>query len=256
MALADGKTYSTTPYIRSSDMTTPTGEWDILEGDSRVVPNDLPHFDLILTDPPFGTGKRQEQRGFSYLDSKDATAGTLQILRRWGKHLNINWTMAVICDYRLSNDIVNALNFLSFRGEIIWTFGLGRPRQSWWPNRHNNILTFTHTTTSGYFDASAIPRERRKAPSAKYSGDKPAGSVWDYTMNNTSSERVGYPNQKPLTILRPFILAHTLHGELVADPFVGSGSTGVAAITEGRRFLGVDNNADAVRIAINRMRRL
>lgn len=228
-------------------------DWTITHQDAvRVHPGEQPR--LILTDPPFGTGKVQRQRGNQYTDSSD-TDHVLDALRHWGRLLADNGTMVVICDYRLAFKVVPALEFLVLRGEIIWTFGLGRPRSSWWPNRHNHMLTFTHTETSGLFDKTAIPREIRKAPQKGYPSDKPAGSVWDYTMNNTSQERVGYPNQKPETILEPFVLAHTEPGDLVADPFCGSSSTGVVAIRNGRRYFGVDSNPEAVNISRVRLGR-
>lgn len=232
-----------------------TAAHSLLCGDALSTPTDLPEMRLILTDPPFGTGKTQSQGGLSYKDSA-YTGHTLDVLRRWSERLADDGTMAVLCDYRLAHRVITALRDLVFRGEIIWTFGLGRPRTSWWPNRHNNILTFTKTDTSGMFDASAVPRTPRRAISRGYPDDKPAGSVWDYTMSNNSKERVGYPNQKPLAILTPFVQAHTLPGDLVGDPFCGSGSTGVAALMAGRRFVGVDISEDAVEVSAMRLRGL
>ncbi len=188
------------------------------------------------------------------MDSSD-TEYVIEALRYWGNRLHPDGTMVVICDYRLAFKIVPGVDFLTLRGEVIWTFGLGRPRSSWWPNRHNHMLTFTWTETSGLFDKSAIPRETRKAPQKGYPADKPAGSVWDYTMNNTSPERVGYPNQKPEAILEPFVLAHTNPGDLVVDPFCGSSSTGVVALKNGRDYLGIDSNPEAVNVSKNRLQK-
>ncbi len=224
--------------------------WEVRLGEAgKELPKTSPM--LVLTDPPFGTGKTQTQRDNSYVDSAD-TAYVLRSLQHWGDLLHDDGTMVVICDYRLAFKVVPALDSLVLRGEIIWTFGLGRPRSSWWPNRHNHMLTFTHSETAGLFNKSAIPREFRKAPKKGYPLDKPAGSVWDYTMNNTNPERVGYPNQKPEAILEPFILAHTNPGDLVVDPFCGSSSTGVIAVSHGREYLGIDINPEAIRISNDR----
>ena len=62
----------------------------------------------------------------------------------------------------------------------------------------------------------------------------------------TSHERVGYPTQKPLALLERIVLAASQPGETVLDPFLGSGTTAVAALSHGRRFRGCDLSADAV----------
>jgi len=145
---------------------------------------------------------------------------------------------------------------LVLRGEIIWEFGLGRPRSTWWPNRHNHVLTLTWQEDSGLFDASAIPRVRRLAPKPGYSDDKPAGSVWEFTLSNTDPQRVEYPNQKAVELISPFVLAHTNPNDIVLDPFCGSSSVGAAAISKGRRYVGVDANEQAVSVSSARLMNL
>ena len=67
-------------------------------------------------------------------------------------------------------------------------------------------------------------------------------------------ERVGYPTQKPLALLERIIKASSNPGDLVLDPFCGSGTTLVSAQKLERRYIGIDSNADAVRIAETRLR--
>ena len=210
--------------------------------------------DLLWTDPPFGTGKKQSGKGGSYFDELDTSVVRGSVVE-WLPHMADNSTVVICCDYRLAPRMCVSMmdNGWEYRGEVIWTFGLGRPRTSWWPVRHNNILTFTQGTPR--FCSTALPVEARKAPKPGYGPTKPAGSVWDRTMSNTDPERVGYPNQKPLSIIEPFILAHTEPDDLVLDPFMGSGSTGEAAVLHGRRFYGVDSNPEAVAVATRRLKR-
>lgn len=216
-------------------------------------PVDIGDCRLLWTDPPYGTGNQQSQPAGSYHDPAD-TGYVIDGLAAWLPHLHADAVVAVICDYRLTRDLLNVCHELGFvhRGDVVWTFGLGRPRTSWWPVRHNTIHTFTRPDT-GPFDPSAVPRERRLAPKPGYPDDRPAGSVWDYTFSNTHPARVGYPNQKPVEIIAPFIAAHTQPGDLVADPFMGSATTGVAAVLAGRRFVGVDVNDTAITAARRRL---
>ena len=213
---------------------------------------------LILTDPPYATGKVQSRLGGErYADKESAEQISDKIETLCEKWFGVDTTLAVICDYRLAYPLVAKLTKfgLVLRGEIIWQFGLGAARKSWWPNKHNHILTFTETEVSGQFDPSAIPRTKRIAESKGYPPDKPLGSVWEYTFSNTHSERVKYPNQKPLALLEPIVKAHTFESDLVFDPFMGSGSTGVASIRNGRRFIGCDIKKEACQIATERIKK-
>lgn len=64
----------------------------------------------------------------------------------------------------------------------------------------------------------------------------------------------GYPAEKPPAVSDVLIRQSTVPGEIVADPFMGSGSVGVAALRAGRRFRGTDLNPEAVRLSAERMR--
>jgi site-specific DNA-methyltransferase (adenine-specific) len=64
----------------------------------------------------------------------------------------------------------------------------------------------------------------------------------------------GYPAEKPVAVSQILIAQSSQPGDRVADPFMGSGSVGVAALKAGRRFLGNDLNADAVRLSATRLR--
>jgi site-specific DNA-methyltransferase (adenine-specific) len=64
----------------------------------------------------------------------------------------------------------------------------------------------------------------------------------------------GYPAEKPPAVSEVLINQSSVRGELVADPFMGSGSVGVAALRAGRRFSGTDLNPEAVRLTADRLR--
>lgn len=64
----------------------------------------------------------------------------------------------------------------------------------------------------------------------------------------------GYPAEKPAAVSEVVIMQSSLPGDLVADPFMGSGSVGVASLRQGRRFCGTDVNPEAVRLTSDRLR--
>jgi site-specific DNA-methyltransferase (adenine-specific) len=232
------------------------GEFSLHLGDACYNNQDTDRIRLLWTDPPYGTGKqRKGGRGdFSYYDGGDIDHTTDCILS-WLPHLHKDATIVVCCDYRLAPDLTSLIKKAGweYRGEIIWEFGLGRPRENWWPVRHNNLLTFTSGPDSGRFDFSAIPTTRRLSPQYGYPNTKPCGSVWDFTMSNTHPDRVHYPNQKPVELILPFVRAHTCEGDTVLDIFCGSSSTGMAALLAGRNYMGVDNNPQAIDISRQRL---
>jgi DNA modification methylase len=87
-------------------------------------------------------------------------------------------------------------------------------------------------------------------------GGKPFDSVWDIpSLAPTAAERTGYPTQKPLALLERVIAATTGPGALVVDPFVGSGTTAVAAQRLGRRFTAGDSSARAIGVTCGRLKR-
>src|ERR1039458_10321300 len=192
-------------------------------GNAEDGPGCLSGIKLLWTDPPYCTGKRKSRAGLSYPDPADPER-IVEALNLWLPAMDCDGTVCVCVDCHAAPGIAGALGW-TYRGEIVWEFHLGRPRTSWWPVRHNNIMTFTRTDDSGLFDATAVPRTKRAAKSPGYPDDRPIGSVWNVTMSNSDKQRVGYPKQKPLAIVEPFVLAHTLPGDLVVDPFCGSSTT-------------------------------
>lgn len=95
--------------------------------------------------------------------------------------------------------------------------------------------------------------ERRKQFLDEMQG-KPIQNVWTLPIiNSQAKERLGYPTQKPLSLLDRLIKAFTNKGDLVADFFCGSGTTLVAAKKLGRNFIGCDINKDAVNISKERL---
>ena len=75
-------------------------------------------------------------------------------------------------------------------------------------------------------------------------------TVWAIAATPPDEKKLGrHPTQKPLALLERIITASTEEGAVVFDPFMGSGTTGVAAVKLKRQFVGVDNNADYCKLA-------
>ena len=248
----------------------------------RTLPNNS--IDLIYIDPPFNTGKIQkrtqiktirseygDRTGFQrnkyksiVLDSKQFTdifddyLGFLEprlieahrVLAPHGSlYFHIDYREVHYCKILLDN-IFGRECFLN---EIIWAYDYGGRPKNRWPAKHDNILFYAKEPGKHIFNTDEIERIPYMAPGLvgpeKAALGKLPTDVWWHTIVPTNSrEKTGYPTQKPLGILRRIIQASSRPGDIVLDFFAGSGTTGVAAIELGRRFVLVDNNPQAIEI--------
>lgn len=236
---------------------------------------------LAYLDPPFGTG-----RDFGAYDDRWPDRGALLAMLRprleqLHRVLRDDGSILVHVDHRLGPAIATTLDELfgpgdrdpsrgaprpGFRNELIWTYGLGGSSSRFYPRKHDVIFWYTKGS-EWFFDPprmaarSAKMRGQEKKQLDVFLGppalddDAPVLSdVWDVAaINNMAKERTGYPTQKPLALLERLVAAHSRPGELVLDPFCGSGTTLVAARRLGRRALGFDIGAEAVHIARERL---
>lgn len=144
-----------------------------------------------------------------------------------------------------------------FLNEVIWAYDYGGRARDRWPRKHDNILWYAKSDrwTFNIADIDRVPymAPGLVSPEKAAIGKLPTDTWWLTIVPTAGPERTGYPTQKPLKLLERIIRASSNPGELVADFFCGSGTTGVAASRLGRRYLLVDDNPDAIRIANDRL---
>lgn len=230
----------------------------VVHGDCLDVLADLPaeSIDLIYLDPPFNTGKSQTAANGEYADIWPDMPTYLAFMRerlsRIHRVLKPNGSILLHCDWRASHHFRLMLDEVfgveRFVNHLIWRYGLGGSSPRRFARKHDDILFYARSPDY-YFDPPRIP-----ATSNRMRGQmKKACDVIDIpSINNMALERVGYPTQKPLALLELLINACCAPDGIVLDPFCGSGTALVAAKITGRDYIGVDRNADAVRIARQR----
>ncbi len=141
--------------------------------------------------------------------------------------------------------------------EIIWAYDYGGRPKNRWPPKHDNILLYAKNPSDYVFNVDEIERIPYMAPGLvgpekAARGKLPTDTWWHTIVPTNGSEKTGYPTQKPLGILRRIIQASSRPNALVLDFFAGSGTTGVAALELGRRFLLVDSNPEALAVMARR----
>ena len=245
--------------------------------------------DLVYIDPPFGTGQvrrlgsirtgagTRERVGFGgrrypfevvsdyrYRDDM-SFAEYLEFLRQClsevHRVLRPTGSLYLHLDFHAAHYARVLLDELfgpeRFLNEVIWAYDYGGRAKDRWPRKHDNILWYSKSArwTFNVADIDRIPymAPGLVGPDKASRGKLPTDTWWLTIVPTNSAERTGYPTQKPLKLLERIVRASSNPGELVADFFCGSGTTGVAAKGLGRRYLLVDDNPDAIRITNERL---
>jgi len=258
----------------------------LLELDSNSV-------DLIYFDPPFFTQKkhslvtRDESKKYEFNDSWESLEDYLELIESCliesKRVLKSTGSVFLHCDKVASHYIRVVLDKVfgmkNFRSEIIWSYKRWSNSKKGLLNSHQNIYFYSKTKdfkfNQFYTDYAAstnvdqILQDRKKTANGKsvYKTDKngdvvlgkakkgvPLSDTWEIPyLNPKAKERVGYPTQKPVLLLKQIIKIVTDEGDLVIDPFCGSGTTCVAAKSMNRDFIGIDASKDAVELANKRL---
>jgi site-specific DNA-methyltransferase (adenine-specific) len=141
----------------------------------------------------------------------------------------------------------------NFLNEIIWAYDYGVRTKKKWPAKHDNILLYAKDCLRyifNYADLDHIPymAPGLVGPEKAAHGKTPTDCWWHTIVATNGKERLGYPTQKPLSILSRIVRASSPPKGLVLDFFAGSGTTGAAALEAGRSFILVDNNPEAIQV--------
>lgn len=149
---------------------------------------------------------------------------------------------------RLMLDSIFGVN--NFLNEIVWSYGLGGSSKRVWSRKHDVILWYSKILDKYYFKPVMVP-----AKSFKMKGQlkKESDSWFIPTLNNMAKERNGYPTQKPIELLCKIVKSSSKEGDIIMDPFCGSGTTLVAAKQLNRNWIGIDNNPEAIEISQTRI---
>ena len=217
----------------------------LYHGDALSVLAGLGEVDLLLTDPPYGvewqSGFRKEQFSLLANDAESDRGGVLEVLRTAVAKLPAGRHAYVFGP--LSDAEADSLR-LTRPAELIWDkvgIGAGDLSMPWAP-QHERI-TFA---TSG--PSASNRRDGRGALAARLR----RGSILrEQRANSTGVQH--HPTEKPVGILRQMIESSTVLGDLVLDPFAGSGSTLVASHMEGRRAVGIEIEERYCEVAAKRL---
>lgn len=230
--------------------------------DSRSV-------DLIVVDVPFNTGKRQERKrtdgtvDYGYDDSFDDYIGFMTPrVKEVYRVLKDDGSFFFWADCREIHYAKVMLDGIfgrkSFMNEIIWAYDYGGRSKSRWSAKHDNILWYAKNPADYTFNYDAIDRIPYMAPNLQTPeraalGKTPTDVWWHTIVPTNGKEKTGYATQKPLALLERIVKVHSNPGDVVMDFFAGSGTTGEAALKNGRSCVMCDTNPEAIKVMENRL---
>ena len=248
---------------------------------------------LIYIDPPFNTGKEMSYSKIKTTRSKNGeghagyqgnkyqreAVSKMSYNDKFDDYINYimervklaypllakNGSFFLHADYREIHYLKIEMDKLfgrdNFINEIIWSYDFGAKSKSRWSAKHDTILWYAKDQGDYIFNYEEIDRIPYLAPALAGAekaerGKTPTDVWWNTIVGTNSKERkagMGYPTQKPLSILERIIKVHSNPGDAVLDFFAGSGTTGVAAKKHKRNAILIDINKESIKIIKKRL---
>lgn len=251
----------------------------------RMLPSES--IDLIYIDPPFFSGRNynvifgdaNEVRSFTdiweggmpgYLTWLNARLLEMKrLLKPTGSiYVHLDWHAS----HYVKVEMDKIFGVDNFRNEIVWCYSAPSHVSKNFPRKHD-VLLFYAKTSASVFEPNRvrIPYSPESISRANRNVIKKGGTIFSEVILNENGkipedwwedikpasrhpgERIGYPTQKPETLLERIIKASSNEGGIVADFFCGGGTTPVAAQKLGRRWIGCDISRIAVAITADRV---
>lgn len=242
-------------------------DWEIRHGDClTILPSLSEKARLVFADPPYNIGINYgEGQAADRLDDDAYLAWVEKWLTACRDLLTADGSLWVLIGDEYAAEYVVMLKRLGLkiRSWIKWfeTFGVNCANNFNRCSRH--LLYCVRDPQNFVFNTEAVTRPSDRQLKYQDKRANPGGKIWDNVwginppiprLTGTCKERVpDFPTQLPLALLEPIVLCASEPGDLVVDPFNGSGSSGVAAIRNNRRYFGIEKSAEFTKISRMRL---
>lgn len=220
-----------------------------------LLPNNSVH--LLFADPPYNLSKSFNEHRFNRTSLDEYERWLDAWLFKALRLLKSNAAVYICGDWRSSAAIHRiGEKYFKVQNRITWEREKGRGAKANWKNCAEDIWFFTvsdnyafnvndvmlkRQVIAPYTDKSGVPKDWEESHSGRFRLTYPSNMWTDITVPFWSmSENTEHPTQKPEKLLAKIILANTKKGDVVLDPFLGSGTTSVVAKKLGRRFIGIE----------------
>jgi len=225
--------------------------------------------DLLVVDPPYNLDKVFNGTNFKKTNDNEYREYTRNWIKSILHTLKDNASIYVCCDWKSSMVIGDVLQeFFVIQNRITWQREKGRGAKSNWKNSMEDI--WFATMSSNYtFNVEDVKMRRKVLAPYKLDGkardwsedengkfrDTYPSNFWDDISIPywSMAENTEHPTQKPEKLIAKLILASSNKGDVVFDPFLGSGTTSVVAKKIGRQYLGIDREKEYCALAEKRL---
>jgi len=231
----------------------------IINQDFLQVADFLPDnfVDLLFIDPPYNITKKFNQVSFNEMDLLEYEEWLNSWLRKLVRILKENASIYICSDWKSSSAIFRiGSKYFNVRNRITWEREKGRGAKANWKNCTEDIWFFTKSSNyifnvddvklrrrvlAPYKDEKRNPKDWLEKKDGNFRDTFPS-NIWnDISVPFWSMpENTDHPTQKPEKLLAKIILASTNKGDVIFDPFIGSGTTAVVAKKLGRKYVGVE----------------
>ena len=245
----------------------------IICGDFMQIVDFLPgkFVDLLILDPPYNLAKDFNGLKFNSMSNNSYVEYLDSWMSKLVRLLKDDASIYLCCDWQCSAACFTVLEkYFTVRNRIVWQREKGRGSRSNWKNSCEDIW-FATVVKKYTFNLDAVKQKRRVLAPYRSNGQPKdwvedsdgkfrmtcPGNFWDDISVPYWSmpENTDHPTQKPEKLLAKLILASSNAGDMVFDPFSGSGSTAVTAAKLDRHFAGIELNEEYCLWALERLRR-
>ena len=226
-------------------------------------------FDLLFADPPYNLTKKFGKEKFTQGSAAEYEAWLDSWLKLCVPLLKPTASIYLCGDWRSSSAIERAgMKYFTLRNRITWEREKGRGAKTNWKNSSEDIWFFT-VSDEYTFNLDAVKQRRRVIAPYRENGkpkdwnetadgnyrDTHPSNLWtDISVPFWSMpENTDHPTQKPEKLLAKIILSSTNPGDLILDPFAGSGTTAVVAKKLGRDFVAIESDENYCLLAVKRL---
>ena len=229
-------------------------------GDTFEVLKKLPSefVDLLVVDPPYNLAKNYHGNKFGKTNNDTYKEYTRQWISECKRLLNKNGSIYVCCDWESSLVIGEVLyEFFHVQNRITWQREKGRGALSNWKNGMEDIWFATNSKNYVFnvedvkvrrkviapYKVDGKPKDWEETCEGNYRNSYPSNFWDDISIPYWSMpENTEHPTQKPEKLIAKLILASSNRGDIVLDPFLGSGTTSVVAKKLDRHYVGIEQN--------------
>jgi len=243
-----------------------------IHGDCAEAIDKLPSksIDLLVLDPPYNLNKHFGSKRFSRRPVDEYTAWLDDLLTKLVPLLKPTASIYICGDWLSSASIFTAAsNFFTVRNRITWEREKGRGALTNWKNASEDIWFCTMSddytfnvedvkvrrrVIAPYRHADGKPKDWQETTSGNFRDTHPSNLWTDITIPFWSMpENTDHPTQKSEKLIAKLILASTNSGDIVFDPFLGSGTSSVVAKKLGRHFCGIEIEEEYALLAEKRL---